>query len=562
MKKIVWVIIFGLFGMDVFGYQISEVRAYDDQQKTFISILAGEQPQYRVFTIDKPALLIIDLLNADSKSSKVKNESKAVNSMQVFQRMSEPTKIVRVSIGLNRVFPYQILTDSKRVILQIETGVRQVEKIEEPEEEILTEIPSTTLPPLGKIEEAIIPKELIVEKEQEVATISVKFKDVDLCDAVSAIAKKIKKDIVIGAAVEGNVTIELNDLSWKKAFDIITKMYNYEWVEEGNVIRVDTRENLIKTALTIEIVSVSYDKVENMALLVTPLLDPDAGGKLTVDKRTNSLIINTTLSNLKGIKEVIKRLDTPTPQVMIEVQMIGISEDPQRALGFQWGLANQTDYSFGGYDQNKKENTKTLEVGLGVPGGQNKLTIGHIMDTKRLFFAISDLVTKEKANIIASPRIATSDNQPARITIGDSIPYMEEVPGGDGGPAIKASFMDVMTKLNITPRVNPDNSINLDIDVSDKTGELKAVTFRGTSFDAPNTKEMNVKTQILINDGETVVIGGLIQRSDKITETSVPLLGDFPFIGQFFRHTKTGRATSRPMKQEVLIFITPHIINK
>jgi type IV pilus assembly protein PilQ len=561
MKKIVWVIIFGLFGRDVFGYEISEVRAYDDQQKTFISILASEQPQYRVFTIDNPAMLIIDLLNADSQSAKTKNESKAVSSMQVFQRMSEPTKITRVSIGLNRVFPYQILTDSKRVILQIETGVRQVEKIEEPEEEILTEIPSTTLPPLGKIEEAIIPKELIVEKEQEVATISLKFKDVNLCDAISAIAKKIKKDIVIGATVEGNVTIELNDLSWKKALDIITKMYNYEWVEEGNVIRVDTRENLIKTALTTEIVYVSYDKAENMALLVTPLLDPDAGGKLTVDKRTNSLIINTTLSNLREIKEVIRKLDAPTPQVMIEVQMVGISENPERALGFQWGLANRTDYPFGGYDV-YGEDVKAAEVGLGS-GAQNKLTIGHIIDTKRLFFAISDLVTKEKANIIASPRIATSDNQTAKIVIGDNIPYMEEEAGqGDAQAAIKAKFMDVVTKLNITPRVNPDNSINLDIDVSDKTGELIQIMFRSDYFSAPKTSEMNVKTQILVNDGETVVIGGLIQKSDKITETSVPFLGDFPFIGQFFRHTKTGKATSKPMKQEVLIFITPHIINR
>jgi type IV pilus assembly protein PilQ len=122
--------------------------------------------------------------------------------------------------------------------------------------------------------------------------------------------------------------------------------------------------------------------------------------------------------------------------------------------------------------------------------------------------------------------------------------------------------MDVVTKLNITPRVNPDNSINLDIDVSDKTGELIQIMFRSDYFSAPKTSEMNVKTQILVNDGETVVIGGLIQKSDKITETSVPFLGDFPFIGQFFRHTKTGKATSKPMKQEVLIFITPHIINR
>jgi type IV pilus assembly protein PilQ len=264
---------------------------------------------------------------------------------------------------------------------------------------------------------------------------------------------------------------------------------------------------------------------------------------------------------LREIKEVIRKLDAPTPQVMIEVQMVGISENPERALGFQWGLANRTDYPFGGYDV-YGEDVKAAEVGLGS-GAQNKLTIGHIIDTKRLFFAISDLVTKEKANIIASPRIATSDNQTAKIVIGDNIPYMEEEAGqGNAQAAIKAKFMDVVTKLNITPRVNPDNSINLDIDVSDKTGELIQIMFRSDYFSAPKTSEMNVKTQILVNDGETVVIGGLIQKSDKITETSVPFLGDFPFIGQFFRHTKTGKATSKPMKQEVLIFITPHIINR
>lgn len=560
MKKIALMAIFGFFGNSVFGYQILEVAAYDEEQKTFIRILAQEQPQYRVFSIDKPPRLIIDLLNAEGRAAKIKNESKAVISMRVFQRMSEPIKIARVSIELKRLFPYQILTDSNKLVLQVETGVRVEEKIEEPKEEMPLKMPPTVLPPFGKMEEAIPPKEIIVEKIEEVATISLKFKDVDLRDALSAIAKKIGKDIVIGKDVEGNVTIELNNLPWKKAFDIILKMYNYEWIEEGNVIRVDTRENLLRTALCTEIISVSYEKAENMALLITPLLDPEAGGKVTVDKRTNSLIVNTTLSNLKEIKEVIKKLDAPTPQVMIEVQMIGISEDPERALGFQWGLANQPDYSFGGYDE-KGGSLKAIESGFGIVGARNRLTIGHITDTKRLFLAISDLITKQKATIIASPRVTTSDNQPAKISIGDSIPYMEEVPGEEGAAAVQARFMDVMTKLDITPKVNPDKSINLDIEVSDKTGELKEVTFRGQTFEAPSTAEVNVKTQVLVNNGETVVIGGLIQRSDKMTETFIPFFSDLPFIGQFFRHTKVGRATTKPMKQEMLIFITPHIIN-
>ncbi|MEW6681092.1 MAG: secretin N-terminal domain-containing protein, partial [bacterium] len=423
-KKLLISFMLGIFGIAE-GYQLTGIEGYDENGKTRIVISTQEMPQYRAFVILNPPRLIIDLLNAEDLISKerIKNRSNALLSISSQQRLKEPVKIARVTIGLKQVFPYQLLSDKNNVIIELDTGLVRKEapkKIEVKEEPI--EIPKEgILPQLGKIEEAIKLKEEIKEEKGTEAFISMRFYETDILDVLRALSKKIERNIVAGPDVSGVVTIELNKVRYDQALDMILKPHNFAWVSEEGIIRVDTRENLLKTAVRTEVVPINYDKAEDMVKNVEPLLDPDAGGKIAVDKRTNSLIITTTSQNLDQIKGVIKSLDAPTPQVMIESKMVQVDLNEVKNLGIDWGFTHPSS----------AEDYTSAKVTL--PSGPAQMNIGRLTGNTLLFFKLDNLITKKKAEVVASPKVTTSDNQKAIIKVGQQLPYGETTPSAEGG---------------------------------------------------------------------------------------------------------------------------------
>jgi type IV pilus assembly protein PilQ len=572
MKKICGVMIGVAIAKGAMGYQLMGIEAYDEEGRTVVVITSSDQPQYRVFTAEEPARLIVDFLNAEDSLAKkeIRNRSSVILKISSYQRLRRPVKIVRVVLGLSRLFPYQLLTDANQVILQIETGVVKKEPPEIKEEPKIEPPPKRAiLPPLGKIEEAIVPEEEVVEEIEKVGTLSMRFKEADLPDVLRAIAKKIEKNIVVGPDVTGVVNIELKDVSWKQALDMILKIQGYDWVEEDGVIRVDTRENLLRTALKTEVVYINYDKAESMATILSSLLDPEAGGKIITDQRTNSLIITTTPQNLEEMKKVIASLDTPTAQVMIESQLIQIQRSEVENLGIHWGIADDITYRFDEVTGNivpvdLREEGQTDLIAGEAGGGYGDLVFGRIFDANQLFFRIRSLISTRKAEVIASPKIATSDNQQAVIKIGGEVPYGETTPGAEGGEAgISIEFLEAFTELKVTPKINPNNTVSLDIEIMRKTADpTHEIRVAGKQHTAPTTREQSVKVNVLVKDGETIVIGGMITKDEQIREYRVPLLSELPFVGRLFVSREiTGVEATEPGESELFIFLTPHIIN-
>ncbi len=560
MRKILVVaFLIGILGRGE-GYQLLSIEAYDEATKTIIKIFLSDIPQYRAFTIPSPPRLVVDLLNGEDSlpKDKIKNTSSKVIGISSQQRLKEPVKIARVMIGLKALFPYQLLCDKNQVIIELETGaLPKKEPPEEVEEKILPPVlpKEAILPPFGAIDKAIeLKEEKPVEKKEELP-ISMRCSNIDISDALRALSRKIGKNIVVGPDVSGIITIELSTVTYKQALNMILKPYNYEWVEEKGIIRVDTKEALIKTALTTEVAGISYDKAEDMAKLIEPLLDPDVGGRIVVDKRTNSLIITTTYDNLERIKQVIKDLDSPTPQVMIEAKMVQVNYNEVQTLGIEWGFM---------YPSKKGEKAE-VEAEVVLPGGPARFAIGRIFGNTNVFLNLNNLISQEKAEIIASPKIATSDNQKAKIRVGGQLPYGETtaVAGATGAAmaGITIKFIDLFIELEITPKINPDNTVSLDLKVLDKGGKLDEIWVGGERHTAPVTTEKSIETKILIADGETIVIGGMISEDKKIVEKKVPILCDLPFVGRAFRHKTVGPGEGAAIKKELLIFLTPHILN-
>lgn len=544
----------------VFGiceaYQLTGIVADDEDGKTRVVITQDGVPQYRAFTMLNPPRLIIDLLNCEDSLSKerIENRSSAIVGISSQQRLKEPVKIARVIVRLKSIFPYQLLSDKNKVIIEMETGMPgKREEMKPLKEEEAIEPKKGILPLLGKMEEAIKPKEEKKEKVKEEELISMRFYETDIHDALRVLSKKIGRDIVVGPDVSAIISIELNNVKWDNALNMLLKPYNLGWVLEEGIIRVDTKENLLKTAIKTEVVPINYDKAEEMAKIIEPLLDPDAGGKIVVDKRTNSLIITTTAQNLEQMKGVIKSIDLSTPQIMIEAKMVQIDVTEVEKLGINWGFTHPSAAS----------NYTRGEVTLGEGAGA-QISIGRIINTTNLFLTLNHLIEKEKAELITAPKIATSNNQKAKIKVGTQLPYGETtaatVERGEAGITIK--FMDVSIELEVTPKANPDNTISLDLKVADKGGKLIEILVGGRSTTAPLTTERALETKILVNNGETIVIGGMIGKSEKITQYSVPFLSDLPFIGRAFRYKAISLPTKPSIKRELLVFLTPHILNR
>ncbi|MEW6102875.1 MAG: secretin N-terminal domain-containing protein [bacterium] len=558
MKKIFLVALLGFFGVAQ-GYQLTGIEGYDENGKTRVVIATNDVPQYRAFVILNPPRLIIDLLNAEDSllKEKIKNRSNAILGISSQQRLKEPVKITRVTIALKQVYPYQLLSDKNSCLIEMDTGISEKKEVKKEVKEEPVPVPEMgILPPLGKIEEAIKPKEEKIEEEKEEELFSMRFYETDLLDVLRALSKKIKKDIVSGPDVSGVITIELNNVKWDQALNMILKPNNFNWVEEDGIIRVDTKENLLKTAVSTEVVPINYDKAEDMSKNIEPLLDPDAGGKIVIDKRTNSLIITTTSKNLEEIKGVIKNLDLPTPQIMIESKMVTIDSNETQNLGIRWGFTHPSSA------QDTTEGLVNLQPGL----SSTNFSIGRLSENTNLFLQLQNLITKEKAELISAPKIATSDNQKAKIKVGGEAPYAETTPSAEGSAVgVSVKYIDMTTELEITPKVNPDKTVLLELKISTKGGNPEnTIEVAGVGeHTAPTKSEQEIETKIIVQDGETIVIGGMIAKDEQVIEYSVPFFSDLPFIGRAFRHKSTrASSTGIPMKRELLVFLTPHILNQ
>ncbi len=431
------------------------------------------------------------------------------------------------------------------------------------------EIPKKEMapPPPAKEERAVKVEEAISAKKYKGRKISLDFQDAEITSILRLLADVSVKNMVIAEDVKGKMTLKLLNVPWDQALDIVLKMNNLGKVEEESVIRIGTlgslarqqeeeakaKESMIKAEdLVTKVININYAKAQELSDTLKKNLS--ARGDITIDARTNSMIIKDVEKVIIKISELAKILDAPTPQVMIEARIVQAKPDFVRELGVQWGADLQaiTGSNAIGISAGPAGDfgAPTTDFGVNLPAaaptGTLGFTFGRLVGNPiNLDLRLSASETKGMTKIISSPKITTLDNQEAKIEQGESIPFATTSQQGT-----QTTFVDANLTLAVTPHVTSDGSIIMKVKASKNAPGSTRTGAAGPSID-----KKEAFTNVLIKDGETVVIGGIYENSKIETVKRVPYLSSIPILGWLFRNESISDSTT-----ELLVFITPRII--
>lgn len=404
--------------------------------------------------------------------------------------------------------------------------------------------------------------------------LTLNFQKIDVRDALYIIAdfnneNNNPMNLVISDTVSGNLTLRLKDVPWDQALDIILQSRGLDMRKSGNVIQVAPREEIAakeKIDLTArqEISDLEELRTESFQLsyqkgdAVTKLLAGDKQrilskrGSTVVDPRTNTLFVQDTPSRLEEVRKLIKQIDVPVRQVMIEARFVSATDDFNRTLGGKLGFTGEAVGVGNGFSIGRNGPSVTRGViggNVNLPGaasgtGGLTLSLFNPAATKVLTLELTASELDGKTKNIASPRVVTADKAEAKISAGTQIPYQQASSSG----ATAVAFKDATLSLTVTPQISPDDNIDMKLDVNQDT---VGAIYGGV----PSINTKQVSTQVMVENGGTVVIGGVFTQDVGNTTQKVPLLGDVPVVGWMFKNN-----VRSDTKSELLIFITPKIM--
>ncbi|MDP8265479.1 MAG: type IV pilus secretin PilQ [Candidatus Aceula meridiana] len=401
--------------------------------------------------------------------------------------------------------------------------------------------------------------------------VSLDFQGADIRNVLQILSYKSGVNIVAGPEVTGLVTIQLTNVPWEDALEVILGTYGYGYEEKGSILTVTTIENL-KTHREDAILLADQEPITTKTFVldyanaseVIPAIEKmlTSKGNLTFDQRTNIIIVTDTSSSVRSVAEVVDRLDTTTPQVLIEAKIIETSLGDQENLGIDWslkatisGAARPTYYPFTEASENKyMKAAGSTSMDFPVPN-EDLFSFGTL-DFSEVSAVMEILKNRSDTEILSSPSIVTLDNQMARIVVGNQYP-LPEYTYNEEQAKLQVSgweYKDIGIIFEVTPHVNNIGFVTLKIEPK-ITAILDYVQVENTSVPRLSTEEAS--TKVMIQDGQTLVIAGLIKHQLVDTQKKVPLLGDIPLLGLLFR-----KSEKQLNKSELLIFITPHIITE
>ena len=443
-----------------------------------------------------------------------------------------------------------------------------------------------------------LPPELQDQKEYTGERLTLNFQDIETRAVLQLLADTSGQNMVISDTVGGNVTLRLQNVPWDQALDIVMRTKGLDMRREGNVMfvapaqEIAAREKELLTArqqvqqlapLRTEYLQINYAKASDLAALIksgqsSSLLSER--GSVAIDERTNTLLLQDTSERLGDIRRLVSTLDIPVRQVLIEARIVVVNDDFRRELGVRFGGQFALDH--GGSDgdgvigaQNQAiadddlviddeaavsnvgngwavlDPTDRYMVNLPIanPAGRIAMTLldsDYIVDLE-----LSAAQAEGRGEIISSPRLITANQREATIEQGVEIPYQESSSSG----ATTTQFKKAVLSLKVTPQITPDNRVILDLTVAkDSVGQLVASATGGF---VPSIDTREIVTQVLVNDGQTVVLGGILETERRDAETKVPWLGDVPVLGRLFKTT-----SKTDNKDELLIFVTPRILRE
>jgi len=437
------------------------------------------------------------------------------------------------------------------------------------------------------------------EKEYTGQRLTLNFQDIETRAVLQLLAETSGRNIIVSDTVQGNVTLRLRNVPWDQALDIVMTTKGLDMRENGSVIIVAPAEEIAarETAdlearaaldqlepLYSEYLQVNYTKASELATLIDGSGDNSmlsSRGSVGVDDRTNILLIQDAADRLQEIRRLVRTLDIPIRQVLIETRIVVVNDDVSRSLGVRLGAtaynANSsdgatvisgngvaTDTMINSIVGNLSDPTNGTIFPIALPSLANRYNVNvpiaeaagrislAILETDYLVdLELTALQAEGKGEIISKPRIITVSQQEAVIEQGVEIPYQESSSSG----ATTTQFKKAVLSLIVTPQITPDNKIIMELKVSkDSVGELVASATGGF---VPSIDTRRIETTVLVNDGQTVVLGGIYETERRDSVSKVPLLGDIPFIGALFRSRVTVSN-----KSELLIFVTPKILTE
>lgn len=417
--------------------------------------------------------------------------------------------------------------------------------------------------------------------------ISLNFQDIEVRAVLQLIADFTELNLVASDTVSGRITLRLQNVPWDQALELVLKTKGLDKRQVGNVLmvapaaeiaererqQIEANKQIAELApLQSEFVRIRYAKAEDIVKLFKAGSEEGGSlisnrGSVVTDKRTNSLIITDTAVKLAEIRDLIELVDIPVRQVMIEARIVIAQSDATKNLGIQWGgsALNIGDKSVTTLSGDTANATGLLEdvingdplevvypgallVDLGVAGSSG-FAVGFANDDLFLSAELSALEAEGDGEVVSQPKVITGDKQPALIKSGTEIPFQESSASG----RTTVSFKDAVLELNVTPSITPDDRVMLELKINqDSIGELVQGEF-GAQIPTIDTTEID--TQVLVGNGETVVLGGIFKTEDIRSVNKVPFFGDIPYVGALFRNESN---TSE--KTETLIFITPRIL--
>jgi type IV pilus assembly protein PilQ len=422
-------------------------------------------------------------------------------------------------------------------------------------------------------------------------TLSFDFQDIEIKALLQLIAKNSGLNFIISDGVKGNITLNLKNVTWQRALDIVMEARGLTARRTGNVILISTIEERTATEskelqsaetlsnlapLQSTIIHLKYANATDIATLLkgaqSQLLT--SRGQVAVDSHTNSVIIRDTKTNLTELVRAIRQLDVPAKQVLIEARIVNIDVNFEKELGARFGVSHSRWLSgsftganslaqgtspanvatpSGTIDPTQRLNFNTPAASLfGASPGTLGLAVTKIGGVL-LDLELSALEGEDHLEIISSPRVMTSNQQTAVIQTGEEIPYQESTSSG----ATSVSFKNAVLSLEITPQITPDNKIILNLKATqDSRGTDTQLSSGSTATAIPSINTQEVKSNVILNNNETIVLGGIYKQTKERAYQRIPFFGSLPLVGNLFKHTSV-----HDEKTELLIFITPKVIN-
>ena len=396
--------------------------------------------------------------------------------------------------------------------------------------------------------------------------ISLSFQNIDVRAVLQIVADVADVNMVVSDSVSGNIALRLEDVPWDQALDIILQSKGLGMRRENNVITVAplaeiaAREQAELAAqqatinlapLRSEIIQINYARAGELAALLRSTTGElsllSERGQVTVDERTNSLLINETRDKLEEIRSVINRLDIPVRQVLIESRIVVANREFSRNLGVSSSATDNAAFE-SPTDGNYLADTG-YTVNLPVTNPAGTITTSIVGDTFNLDLALSALESENRGEIISAPRVITANAKEAKIEQGVEIPYLEAASSG----AATVEFKEAVLGLTVTPQITPDERVIMDLFVTQDTqGDTISVQGGGS---VPSINTRSLSTQVLVDNGDTVVLGGIYEQENRDVADRIPLLSEIPLVGSLFRRTQRQRD-----KRELLLFVTPKIL--